>query len=48
MTFAAVAHRAAGAVANDAIEQGSAEDVGGVGEARDEEVASAGERFLFH
>ena len=48
MTFAAVAHGTAGAVADDAIEQGATEDVGGVGEARGQEVAPAGECLLFH
>jgi hypothetical protein len=48
MTLAAVAYGAAGAVADDAVEQGATEDVGGVGEARDQQIASSGEHFLFH
>jgi len=48
VTFAAVACGAAGAVANDTPEQGSAEDVSGVGQARGEAVAPADSRRLFH
>ena len=48
VTFATDALGAAGAVANDAFEQGSAEDVAGVGEARGKAVAFAGRVLLFH
>jgi hypothetical protein len=48
VTFAAVALRAAGAVADDAFEQGAAENVGGVGESRSEAIAFVGELFMFH
>ena len=48
MTFAAVALGTAGAVADDAIEQGAAKNVAGVGKTRDKAVAFAGDLRLFH
>jgi len=48
VTFAAVALGAAGAVADDAFEQGTAENVGGVGESRSEAIAFVGKLFMFH
>jgi len=44
MTFAPVAFGAAGAVADDALEQRAAEEMGGIGKARDKAVAFAGSR----
>jgi hypothetical protein len=43
VTFAAVALGTARAVPDDALEQGAAENVAGVGEARDKAVAMAGD-----
>jgi hypothetical protein len=48
VTFAAVALGAAGAVADDALEQGAAENAGGVGEARGKAVAPVGNLLMFH
>jgi len=48
VTFATVALGAAGAVADDAFEQGAAENVAGVGEARGEAIASANYLRLVH
>lgn len=48
MAFATVAFGAAGAVVDDAIEQGAAEDVAGIGEARGKAVTFVGNRRLFH
>jgi hypothetical protein len=48
VTFAAVALGATGAVADDALEQGSAENVGGAGEMGSKAVAFAGKFGLFH
>ena len=48
VTFATVALGAAGAVANNAFEQGSAQDVASVGEARGKAVAFAGGLLMFH
>ncbi len=48
MSFATVALRTALAVADDSIEQGAAEDVSGVGKARDEAIANADSGLLFH
>ena len=48
MTFATVALGAAGAVADDSIEQGAAEDVSGVGKTGDKAVAFVGGNLMFH
>ena len=48
VTFAAVAPGAAGAVTDDALEQGAAQDVAGVGEARGKAIAFADRLRLFH
>jgi hypothetical protein len=48
VTFAVVALGAAGAVADDALEQGAAENAAGAGEARGEAVAFASDPLLFH
>jgi hypothetical protein len=48
VTFTAVALGATGAVADDAFEQGAAENVGGVGESRSKAIALAGNLGLFH
>jgi hypothetical protein len=48
VTFTTVALRAAGAVADDALEQGAAKNVGGVGESRGKAVNFAAELRPFH
>jgi hypothetical protein len=48
VTFTAVALRAAGAMTDDAFEQGAAENVGSVGESRGEAIAFAGNLGMFH
>ena len=48
MTFATSALEAAGTVADDALEQGAAENVGGAGKARGKAVALASGLQLFH
>jgi len=48
VTLATVAPGAAGAVANDALEQGAAENVAGVGKARGKAIAFTGSLRLFH
>jgi len=48
MAFAAVAHGAAGAVTDHAVEQRAAEDIGGSRKACGQEVEPTGNRFLFH
>ncbi len=48
MTFASVALGAAGAVADDAFEQRSTEDVAGLGEACEEAVAIADGLLMIH
>jgi hypothetical protein len=48
VTFAAVAPGAAGAVTDEALEQGAAEDVAGAGEARGKATAFADGPRLFH
>jgi len=48
VTFAAVAPGAAGAVTDEAPQQGAAEDVAGAGEARGKAIAFAGSLRLFH
>jgi hypothetical protein len=48
MTFTTSALEAAGTVADDAFEQGAAENVGGAGTARGKAIALASELRLFH
>lgn len=48
VTIAASALEAAGTVVDDAVEQGAAENAGGVGKARGKAVAFAGYLRLFH
>ena len=48
VAFTASALEAAGTVADDAFEQGAAEQVGGGGEARGEAIALASDLLLFH
>jgi hypothetical protein len=48
VAFAAGAFGAAGAMADDAMEQGAAEDLAGLGEAGEEAVALADDLFLLH
>jgi hypothetical protein len=48
MTFAAIALGTAGAMPDDSLEQGAAEDVLGAGEARGEAIAFTKSGFLIH